>query len=590
MSLKIHHLGMLCILAGSVLTHLGCGGGKGEDQPTITAPAITAQPQNATVTEGQGAVFAVTASGTAPLSYQWKKNGTAIPGATSASYTTPATVLADTGSSFSVTVSNAAASVNSSAASLTVQAIPAGGIYHVNAATGSDTTGDGSQAKPYQTIAKVWPLLEAGDTVLLGSGNYPKLVAGRTGPDDQGWNQRAKDEFTNWVTIKAESGQEPHLASVDMGTWSGSDGTSIPFATLGQCDVYLRLEGLTIDDGVTLISCRYVHIKNCKIMRAGELRGSDDDLNNKPGVKIINGRFTTLEGNEITHCSYGVWGMTTDCAILDNEIHHNSHDGLSIHGGDRWWVEGNSFHDLDDGYDDSNEDLGMHVDGIHVYFIDGAANPATSKYATSLDGLTMRGNTFYNIESMGVMVNGSNPPNTNYRNWIFENNVMGPVGGNLLHWGSRIDGFTYRHNTMVYTSATTWTSPYRTLGCPNYNVAWWPDGDGKVVYNNIFVDGPHSQPSLTSTSFALVANNLYRTAPTGALERGGVVMTSLPYAEGDWTGSLLAGSQAIDAGTRLGADLQPLDDQLDVDILGRPRDNRPDLGAYEVQGRNPPAE
>ncbi len=88
------------------------------------APSITAQPASRTVTAGQAASFSVTASGTAPLTYQWKKNGAAISGATAASYTTPATVAADNNSQFTVTVTNSAGSVTSNAATLTVN-IPA---------------------------------------------------------------------------------------------------------------------------------------------------------------------------------------------------------------------------------------------------------------------------------------------------------------------------------------------------------------------------------------------------------------------------------------------------------------------------------
>ncbi len=91
--------------------------------PAAVAPAITTQPQSQTVTAGQTATFSVGASGTAPLSYQWKRNGTAITGATSASYTTPATVQTDNGASFTVTVSNGAGSVTSSAAMLTVNPV-----------------------------------------------------------------------------------------------------------------------------------------------------------------------------------------------------------------------------------------------------------------------------------------------------------------------------------------------------------------------------------------------------------------------------------------------------------------------------------
>jgi Bacterial Ig domain/Immunoglobulin domain len=88
--------------------------------PAVVAPTITTQPTNQTVTAGQTASFSVVASGTAPLSYQWQKNGANISGATFASYITPATTSADNGSTFQVVVSNSAGSMTSSAASLTV--------------------------------------------------------------------------------------------------------------------------------------------------------------------------------------------------------------------------------------------------------------------------------------------------------------------------------------------------------------------------------------------------------------------------------------------------------------------------------------
>ncbi|MCX8004390.1 MAG: immunoglobulin domain-containing protein [Burkholderiaceae bacterium] len=90
----------------------------------VVAPSITAHPQNQTVTAGQTATFSVTAAGSAPLSYQWRRNGTDIAGATASTYTTPATTLADNGAQFTVVVSNAAGSVTSNPATLTVQAAP----------------------------------------------------------------------------------------------------------------------------------------------------------------------------------------------------------------------------------------------------------------------------------------------------------------------------------------------------------------------------------------------------------------------------------------------------------------------------------
>src|SRR5258707_663250 len=86
------------------------------------APTITTQPVNQTVTAGQTATLTVVATGTAPLSYQWQKNGVNIAGASLASYTTPATTTSDNGASFAVVVSNTAGTVTSAAATLTVNA------------------------------------------------------------------------------------------------------------------------------------------------------------------------------------------------------------------------------------------------------------------------------------------------------------------------------------------------------------------------------------------------------------------------------------------------------------------------------------
>ena len=96
--------------------------------PAPVAPTITTPPTNQTVTAGQAATFAVVAAGTAPLSYQWQKNGANIAGATAASYTTPATTISDSGSTFRVVVTNTAGTVTSSAATLTVNPAPAPAI------------------------------------------------------------------------------------------------------------------------------------------------------------------------------------------------------------------------------------------------------------------------------------------------------------------------------------------------------------------------------------------------------------------------------------------------------------------------------
>jgi len=96
----------------------------------VLAPAITMQPAAQTVVEGQSASFSVTATGTA-LAYQWQASsdgGTVysnLAGATGATLTLTAVVLADNDKRIRVNVSNSAGVVASSGALLVVRAMPA---------------------------------------------------------------------------------------------------------------------------------------------------------------------------------------------------------------------------------------------------------------------------------------------------------------------------------------------------------------------------------------------------------------------------------------------------------------------------------
>ena len=116
-------LQLLAVLAVALglLNLSGCAGGFQGYRPV--APTVT-QPASITVPLGQTATFSVSAAGTGTLTYQWFKNGVAINGATSSSYTTPPTVAGDTGSLFTVTVTNSAGSATSLPATLTVQLPP----------------------------------------------------------------------------------------------------------------------------------------------------------------------------------------------------------------------------------------------------------------------------------------------------------------------------------------------------------------------------------------------------------------------------------------------------------------------------------
>ena len=84
------------------------------------APIITQHPQNQTVPLGQPATFSVSATGDAPLTYQWQRNGVNIARARSTSYTIKSVTANDDGALFRCIVSNSAGTAISNSASLTV--------------------------------------------------------------------------------------------------------------------------------------------------------------------------------------------------------------------------------------------------------------------------------------------------------------------------------------------------------------------------------------------------------------------------------------------------------------------------------------
>ncbi|CAN5234083.1 hypothetical protein BH09PSE6_BH09PSE6_01700 [soil metagenome] len=124
------------VIASAIALVAACGGGGSADAPpppeTGTAPTtpvpvpptITLQPVSQTAVVGATTTFTVAATGTAPLAYQWQRNGAAIAGATGTSFTTGAATLADNGTTFRAVVSNVAGSATSNNASWTVSPAP----------------------------------------------------------------------------------------------------------------------------------------------------------------------------------------------------------------------------------------------------------------------------------------------------------------------------------------------------------------------------------------------------------------------------------------------------------------------------------
>ena len=126
-------------------------------------PTITSHPANRTVAVGQSATFSVTASGAAPLSYQWQRNGANIAGATSPSYTLASAQASDNGARFRAVVTNPFGTATSNEATLTVTSNAAPVATITQPAAGSLYSGG-------QTISFAGTATDAEDGVSSGIG------------------------------------------------------------------------------------------------------------------------------------------------------------------------------------------------------------------------------------------------------------------------------------------------------------------------------------------------------------------------------------------------------------------------------------
>jgi hypothetical protein len=210
-----------------------------------TAPTIATQPANQTVSAPAVAIFSVNASGTPTPTLQWQLSLDAgghwadILGATAASYSTPATVVGNTGSQYRAVATNRAGAAVSNPAGLTVNAPPppAGG-WQVAGLIESEDLGDAS--RPQVAInaggdgMAVWSQFDGtrnniwanrylattgwGIATLIesdaGDAVVPQIVVDASGNATAVWQQRDANGRNNIVAIR-------YLVGVGWGTPAG---------------------------------------------------------------------------------------------------------------------------------------------------------------------------------------------------------------------------------------------------------------------------------------------------------------------------------------------------------------------------------
>jgi hypothetical protein len=417
-----------------------------------------------------------------------------------------------------------------------------GSNFYVDPVTGDDDSGDGSSQNPWASIQHVVDLevdctdkdgtprnpgapIKGGDTIVLvgASGHDPNLEI--TGCYNSAW-----------VTIRAETQHEPEIASVHFrgsGFWR-LDGLS--FLNGGK-GVMVR-----VDDHGTQGPARNLQIINSRFT-SGDLPTIADWFDHvSDGMRLYSGEGPVIARcNQMSQVAMGFVAGGSHIDIIHNTIEYFSRDGIATGGHFNRFI-GNQIFDA--------VSLG---DGHHDDFFQShmGANPDVSS------DVEITGNVFMNRYT------GGQPAGT---------------------WGPTqcLSGFEDGPKERLRITNNLCKADHW------HGITWYDTNDSVIVNNTVvggsdypgLPAGSDSWPTRTWISIEGTGNTVRNNITTRNLSGGDhnheVAPDAIDDYFTDWLGldlGLATGSPAIDAGNPDGATTH--------DVLGRPRDQQPDVGAFE---------
>ena len=476
-----------------------------------------------------------------------------------------------------------------------------GNTYHVDKDIGNDDNACTNIASPCETIQAGLNKMSAGDTLIISPGATPYVGE---------WDIVFTGDSSSWTTIKGEDGQTVEISLIDSGD-AGSHGEF----SVGETSRYIYIKNLVIEAGSAGWREIYIHddVENV-VFEDVEFDGNDINIYGFIiGETDISPGVTNIYLKNVMVHNTGQYGIIfrkpVTTVVLENVTVHTvpikdaANDCIAgrSNQGDTYVLKDFYLKNVTV-YDCGEQGLDLGV-AEGITYIDGL-----TAYNCNYGAIKLWGNTVWIMNSL-----------------FYDNADIGHIEVKLMETAPHHDAakIYLLHNTFGG-GATTKRAVY-TQKCSNVNTAiatdWW-------IYNNIFFSEHPSQESffmlMPSSDHDVIeeGNNYYFGVSDhraiGWRDMGVDGCSWGPYTEsytvsymtdGTWNAGgvyaqfgngegniaryigdgngltnpgfvnlgnddyyFLSGSFAVDAGIDVG---------ITHDILGNPRDGKPDIGAYE---------
>jgi rhamnogalacturonyl hydrolase YesR len=558
----------------------------------LVPPAITTQPQSLTVTQGQNATFAVAASGSAPLSYQWRLNGSSIGNATNASLTLSNVQISAAGN-YSVVITNMAGAITSSVVTLTVLSPPT-----ITTQPQSQTVAAGLNVTFLVTVTGNTPLRYQWyfntNTPLANATNASVTLTNLQSTNAGGYSVVATNSYgaaTSAVaTLTVDSPLVPgaYFVSVTNGNDSNPGTEASPYKTISKGlskitsggVVYVRAGTYALSSKLSLSGTSASAANRIRLWAyPGERPIIDSTGNSSDGIGI-SGDFYHLKGLEQKLAGHNGINISGDSNIVEFcSVHDNGNTGLHLTGSSAPGPAGNLILNCDS-YLNYDPPIGGNADGFSAKWDVGPGNVfrGCRSWWNSDDGWDLwMGTSAVLIADCWAFYNGTNywndpqfngngqgfklggnyvgAPHRLLRSVAFKNEACGVDQNNNL------DGQTVDNNTC-------WGNKSR-----NFNLNHGTNGTPHIVRNNISFAGASSDSFRSGTLFT---NNSWQ------------VISPAPNAS-DFQSldeSVATGPRQADGSLPVWPFLRPVNGGRLVDQgvdIGEPfNGTAPDLGAYET--------